>query len=227
MSPPGSTSNTIAANVLPLTHPTLHYIMPLAPSSYLHPLNVALARYHINTGKRVAAFLAQIAVESKQLTHVRESWTARKDFNPGVKSRPGGYTATSAEDYFGHWYGNRPGLGNETVEDGYTYRGRGAIQITGKKNYIDIGTAIGQPLEENPDLLATDKTVDMLASAYHFARLNHLNHVADQVDPDSPASIVHINTLLTKGVNGGYNGLSERLEFYKKALANFRSLITP
>jgi putative chitinase len=201
-------------------------IMPHAPIRYFHPLEKAMRRYHITTPKRVSAFLSQIAVESKQLRHTHELWTTRKDFQlPGVQRSK--FTATNAKEYFEHWYGNRSkGLGNTTAEDGYTYRGRGAIQITGKANYESIGKGIGKPLLEHPELLETDPAIDMLASAYYFSVRARLLHVADRVDSSNEHSVYLTNLHLTKGVNGGLNGLDERLHHYKKALLHFDMIKT-
>jgi putative chitinase len=206
------------ALVLPLALATLQGIMRQAPSKFLFPLNAAMGKYEINTGKCVAGFLAQLAVESNQLRHTHELWTSKKNFQLTGVNRPP-HTATSQKDYFEYWYGNRQDLGNITAEDGYTYRGRGAIQITGRDNYRRIGIGIGQPLETNPDLLATSDAVDMLASAYFFAALKGLNPVADGVDPGDQQSISDVNRKLTKAINGGFNGLAERLQFFKKGLA--------
>jgi len=214
-SPTGSQNSP--ASVLPLALATFHGVMPQAPSKFLFPLNSAIAKYVINTGKRVAGFLAQLAVESNQLKHTHELWTSKKNFQLLGVNRPP-HTATSQKDYFEYWYGKRPDLGNITAEDGYTYRGRGAIQVTGRDNYRSIGIGIGQPLETNPDLLATNDPVDMLASAYFFAVLKGLNPVADAVDPGDQQSITNVNRKLTKAVNGGFNGLPERLQFFKKGL---------
>lgn len=213
------THKTVTASKLPISLQTFHHIMPNAPAHYIKPLNLAMARYSINTGKRIAAFLAQLAVESEELRHTHERWSDRKHFKlSGVHRKA--HTATLKEDYFKYWYGNRhKNLGNDTADDGYTYRGRGAIQVTGKANYTQIGLAIGKPLAANPDLVETDDEVDMLASAYFFARLRHLNHVADEVDPHNPVSIANINHRLTYNVNGGYNGEAKRLRYYNKALA--------
>ncbi len=57
-----------------------------------------------------------------------------------------GHTGASKKEYFEYWYGKRVDLGNITAEDGYTFRGRGAIQITGRANYRLVGRGIGQPL---------------------------------------------------------------------------------
>jgi putative chitinase len=108
-----------------------------------------MAKFHIDTAKRVAGFLSQLAEESKQLRHRREKFTLRKHFHlDGVHRKP--HTATSEQDYFEYWYGKRPDLGNLTALDGFTYRGRGAIQITGRSNYAAAGRAIGRPLEARP-----------------------------------------------------------------------------
>jgi putative chitinase len=219
MATPGPTAQAVQpVKTLPLNLTQLNAIMRRAPAKYLSPLNLAMQRYDITTGKRVAAFLAQIAVESQELTHTHELWSSRKDFKlAGVKREA--YTASNKEDYFKHWYGKR--AGNTTDEDGYTYRGRGAIQITGKSNYIAIGNGIGEPLEKQPDLVETDARVDMLASAYYFAKLGHLNQVADGVQPDKPDSVTAVNRQLTQVVNGGANGINERLAYYNKALKLF------
>ena len=69
----------------------------------------------------------------------------KKDFRlPG--SARDGHTGASKKEYFEYWYGKRVDLGNITAEDGYTFRGRGAIQITGRANYRLVGRGIGQPL---------------------------------------------------------------------------------
>jgi putative chitinase len=210
--------STLQSNPLTSIQAQVRTIMPHMPSKFLHPLEVAMRRYEITTPKRIAAFLSQIAVESNQLRHTRERWTARKDFQlPGVHRSK--FTATNEKEYFEHWYGNRTkGLGNTTAEDGYTYRGRGAIQITGKANYTRIGKGIGKPLAEHPELL-DDPLVDMLASAYFFAVRARLLHVADKVNSSDDSSVYSTNFHLTKGVNGGTNGLNDRLSHYKKALA--------
>jgi putative chitinase len=210
---------TAPPRILPLTLYTLRSVMMHAPAKYLQPLNSAMARYEINTPKRVAGLLAQLAVESNELRHTHELWSARKNFQLSGVNRAA-FTASSQKDYFEHWYGQRTkDLGNVTAEDGYTYRGRGAIQITGKANYAAISKAIGKPLVTQPDLLETDLMVGMLASAYFFAGLKHLLHVADATDPSKPSNISHVNARLTVAVNGGYNGLSDRLRYFKKGLA--------
>ena len=209
---------TAAASILPLTATNFRHVMPHAPGKFLHPLNAAMTKYGICTAKRVAGFLGQLAVESMELRHTHEFWSAKRDFHLSGLSRHA-HTAASKKGYFEYWYGKRADLGNTTAEDGYTYRGRGAIQITGRSNYRAIGLGIGKPLETRPDLLEKDDAVDMLASAFFFAVLKRLNPVADSVDPKDKKSVEHVNMALTRAVNGKYNALTERLEYFRKALS--------
>lgn len=198
----------------------LKAIMPHAPSRYFHPLEVAMRRYQITTPQRISAFLSQVAVESNQLRHTHEAWSGKKDFQlKGVHRSK--FTAANQQEYFEHWYGKRKDLGNTTAEDGYTYRGRGAIQVTGKANYASIGKALGKPLLEHPELLETDVDLDMLAAAYFFSVHKRLLPVADKVDSSDEFSVYVTNLHLTKGVNGGMNGLQDRLRYFKKALDTF------
>ncbi len=216
MTGPGQPRN-LEASAPPLGLPDLHRIMPHAPKRFLAPLNAAMATYGISTPKRVAGFLAQLAVESMELRHMHEFWSSRREFHlPGVERKA--QSAKSKREYFEYWYGSREDLGNRPAADGYTYRGRGAIQITGRANYRKIGRGIGKPLETNPDLLETDDAVDLLASAYFFAVEKRLISVADSVDPKSHASIVHVNKQMTRAVNGKFNGLQDRLQYFKRAL---------
>ncbi|PVX86395.1 glycoside hydrolase family 19 protein [Paraburkholderia unamae] len=203
--------------VLPITLHTLHQIMRHAPKKYLDPLNDAMDEYDIDSAKRVAAFLSQLAVESSELRHTHEKWTNKYNFSlPGVKRAA--FTAQTDKEYFEHWYGNRPELGNDKPGDGFKYRGRGSIQITGKNTYRLVGTGIGEPLIEQPQLLESDITVDMYASAYFFSKYARLCAIADRVNPHDATSVQHVNHMLTHGVNKGINGLIERLHYYRRAL---------
>jgi putative chitinase len=203
--------------ILTITLKQLHAIMRHAPAKFLAPLNAAMRKYQISTPKRAAGFLSQIALESNELRHTHEGWTKREDFQ--LTGGRDDFTATTQKEYFEYWYGNRADLGNTTAEDGFTFRGRGAIQITGRKNYKRVGEGIGQTLEEKPELVEDDLAVDMLASAYYFAVTAKLLRVADQVVPSKKASVIATNKHLTRGVNGkGMKALEERLRYYKKAL---------
>lgn len=98
-------------------------------------------------------------------------------------------------------YSNRMGNGNELSGEGWKYRGRGALQLTGKANYQAFADYLNKPeIMTNPDLVATEYAFE--SALFYFAK-NNLWTIASKVDE---ASI----TLLTKRINGGYNGLEDR-----------------
>ena len=102
------------------------------------------------------------------------------------------------------------GNGNEASGDGYKFRGRGYIQLTGRDNYTAFGKSIGVAIEETPDLVGSQYA---LASAAWFWQKNKLNEIADSGATDE------VVTKITKRVNGGTIGLPDRIkhfnEFYK------------
>jgi predicted chitinase len=141
--------------------------------------------YEIDTPLRASAFLAQIAHESGELKFMEEIWgptAQQKKYEPpsDVASR----------------------LGNTQPGDGFRYRGRGPIQITGRANYQKYGDLLGVDLIGNPDLAATPQFA--FSTAGLFWKLNGLNELADVQD----------FTTITKRINGGLNGLAERERYY-------------
>jgi putative chitinase len=107
-------------------------------------------------------------------------------------------------------YGSRMGNGDEVSGDGYKFRGRGYIQLTGKNNYVAFGKAINEDIAVNPDLVATKYP---LLSAAWFWSSNSLNALADKGADD--ASV----TAITKRVNGGTIGLPDRIKHFKEYYA--------
>ncbi|WP_245808314.1 glycoside hydrolase family 19 protein [Deinococcus hopiensis] len=99
-------------------------------------------------------------------------------------------------------YEGRADLGNTQKGDGYRYRGRGWIQLTGRHNYRRFGQKLGLDLEGNPDLAARADVAAKLAAAYWTDR--GLNAYADQGDFRE----------ITRRINGGYNGLADRERYY-------------
>jgi putative chitinase len=111
-------------------------------------------------------------------------------------------------------YSNRMGNGPETTGEGYKFRGRGALQTTGKSNYIALSQYLDKPeIITNPDLVATDYA---FASAIFYFSKNKLWNLCTKVDD---ASILAV----TKRVNGGTNGLSDRVAKTKKYYALLNS----
>ena len=104
-------------------------------------------------------------------------------------------------------YANRMGNGDEASGDGFKYRGRGYIQLTGKNNYQAFSGFIGEDCVANPDLVATTYP---LASAAFFFNANNIWAICDRGANDATV------TSVTKAVNGATHGLAERLQNFKK-----------
>lgn len=105
----------------------------------------------------------------------------------------------------GEAYEGRADLGNTEPGDGVRYRGRGLIQITGRANYRDCGAALGVDLLASPELLESPELA--CRSAAWFWKSRGLNEIADKGD----------FKLVTKRINGGYNGYQDRLKYYERA----------
>jgi len=174
--------------------------------------NTVLPRYEITTVERVAAFLAQCGHESADFTVLKENLNYSADGLHKVfpKRFP---TVESANAYnrnpekiANKIYSDRMGNGPEASGEGYKFRGRGAIQLTGKENYSKFATSIGQSLDE---AVAYTETLDgAIESACWFWNTNKLNALADAAD------IV----TLTKRINGGTLGLDERKHHFENNL---------
>jgi putative chitinase len=146
----------------------------------------ALHEFGIDTPQRQAAFLAQIGHESGGLHFTVELW---------------GPTPAQTS------YEGRVDLGNTQPGDGYTYRGRGLIQVTGRSNYERMGRALGMDLVKTPELLASAKFA--CRSAGCFWQSHGLNTYADSNDFEK----------LTRKINGGLTGLDDRKLLWDAAKA--------
>ncbi len=194
----------------------LKSIMPKAGSAaekFLQPLNDAMARFAINTPAREAAFLAQLAHESGQLKTLVENLNYGAPGLLAIFSRY--FTPDLAKSYerqpakiANRVYANRIGNGNEASGDGWRYRGRGPIQLTGRANYRACGAAIGVDIEAAPDLVQ-EPVAGALAAAW-FWSVNKLNALADANTAKSCEAI----SAKVNGKNPAH-GLSERLAFWK------------
>ncbi len=174
---------------------TLIKIMPLCPRSrallFLQPLNEAMSEYDIITAERMAAFLAQVAHESAQLRYV-------------VELASGG--AYDGDDDLGNTCAEAIAIAQaHKTTPGPMWKGRGLIQITGYDNYAACGRDLGLNLIESPQLL---EQPDYAArSAGWFWDKRNLNNLADVGDFRG----------ITKRINGGYNGYTDRVGYYQRA----------
>ena len=179
---------------------------------YYEALNDILPLYGITSKLRICHFLAQILHESCHLKYKSENLNysaqaLRKTFNKYFPTDElANQYAKKPEKIANRVYANRMGNSNEKSGDGWRYRGRGVLQLTGKTNYINCGNNLGLDLVNNPDLIIEDAKVSIEVACW-FWRKNDLNLYADNDD---------INTI-TKRINGGLNGINDRKSILKLA----------
>ncbi len=178
---------------------------------WLEALNAAMARFEIDTPRRSAAFLAQVAHESALLTTLEENL----DYSASglLAVFPQRFTPAEAAAYqprpvaiANRVYASRHGNGDEASGDGWKYRGRGLIQVTFRDNYRACGAALGNPFELDPDALVQRGNAALSAAWYWKA--HGCNQLADAGDTRA----------ITLKINGGVNGLEHRTALYRRAL---------
>ena len=170
-------------------------------------------KFNINTPLRLAHFLAQAGHESGGFRAVTEN------LNYGAKGLMGIFkkyfpTAALAAQYerkpekiANRVYGGRMGNGAEASGEGFKFRGRGYIQLTGKENYTAFDKTVEDNILATPDLVATK--YPLLSAAWFFSK-NGLNSLADKGATDADV------TAITKRVNGGTIGLADRIKHFKE-----------
>jgi len=181
------------------------------PDAVFAQIPYTAAKFNITTNLRLAHFLAQCSHESGNFKAVNENLNYSKD---GLKKIFGKYFpgnlsesyAKQPEKIASRVYGGRMGNGDETTKEGFKFRGRGFIQLTGKSNYVNFTKFIGEDCVSNPDLVSTKYP---LASAAYFFDVNALWSVCDKGADDKTVALV------TKRVNGGTNGLDQRIKEFK------------
>lgn len=159
---------------------------------WVDPLNDAMLACGITTPARVAAFIATIGHESGRLRYVRELW--------GPTPQQQRYEASKR-------------LGNGMPGDGFRYRGRGLIQITGRANYRAVGQALGVAFEAFPGWL--EKPAYAALSAAHFWSSHGCNELADTGDFEAICDVVNIGRRTTQ--RGDANGYAERAALWARA----------
>ena len=202
-----------------ITSDTLRKIYPQSKNiaRYCEALHQAMSECGIDTAARACAFLAQVGHESAQLNRIEENLNysaqaLRKVFPKYFR------TPQEASSYAHHperianrVYGNRMGNGSEESGDGWKFRGRGLIQITGRDNYVSMSALMGKDLTVWPDALLMP--LDACRSAALWWKANGLNSLADKLVSDERKTFETI----TKRVNGGLNGLEDRWAIYQRA----------
>lgn len=181
------------------------------PDDLADALSELFDKYEINTVNRAAGFLAQCGHESAGFTVLKENlnYSAeglnkvfKKYFPTLASAQP---YARNPEKIANKVYANRMGNGPESSGEGYKFRGRGAIQLTGKNNYTSYAKSVGMTIDE---VIADLETLDgAIESACWFWKNNGLNAICDKND------IV----AMTKKINGGTIGLEERTKHYEHA----------
>lgn len=186
------------------------------PDSVIAQIPEVAAKFGITNNLRLAHFLSQCGHESGGFKAVQENLNYGAK---GLRGIFGKYFPTDAkaleyerkpEKIANLVYGNRMGNGDEASGEGYKFRGRGYIQLTGKSNYSNFAKFIGEDTVANPDLVATKYP---LASAAFFFQSNGLWAICDKGADEATV------TAVTKRVNGGTIGLADRLAHFKEYYA--------
>jgi putative chitinase len=182
------------------------------PDTVLAQIPETAKKFNITNNLRLAHFLAQCGHESGNFKAVSENLNYSAD---GLKKIFGKYFpgnlnesyARQPEKIASRVYASRMGNGDEASKEGFKFRGRGYIQLTGKANYTNFTKFIGEDCVSNPDLVATKYP---LASAGFFFDSNKLWSICDRGADDATV------TAVTKRVNGGTIGLADRIKHFKE-----------
>lgn len=212
----GAPAQTPASVAIPVSEFKLANLKGHVPDSVIAQIPDTAAKFGITNPLRLAHFLAQCGHESGGFKAVQENLNYGAK---GLRSIFGRYFPTDAkaleyerkpEKIANLVYGNRMGNGAEPTGEGYKFRGRGYIQLTGKDNYSRFDKTVDEDILSNPDLVATKYP---LASAAFFFQSNGLWAICDKGADDATV------TAVTKRVNGGTIGLADRLKHFKEYYA--------
>jgi putative chitinase len=182
------------------------------PDAVIAQIPETAAKFNITNNLRLAHFLSQCGHESGGFKAVSENLNYSAD---GLKKIFGKYFpgnlnesyARQPEKIAARVYASRMGNGDEASKEGFKFRGRGFIQLTGKANYTNFTKFIGEDCIANPDLVATKYP---LASAAFFFDSNKLWSICDKGADDATV------TAVTKRVNGGVIGINDRIKHFKE-----------
>lgn len=176
------------------------------------PIADAMYANGIDTTLRMCAFLAQIGHESNRLRSITENLNYS---TTALRSVFGKYFpdttianqyARQPEKIANRVYANRMGNGAESSGDGWKYRGRGLIQLTGKNNYTAFSKWSGVDCVANPDQIVEDENLCVLSAVWYW----NTNNLSDYADREQFETI-------TRRINGGLNGQVDRVALYERA----------
>jgi len=181
------------------------------PDSVYNEIPTVIDKFNINTPLRLSHFLAQCAHESGNFRVVTENLNysisgLKKTFGRYFPNNLAESYARNPEKIASRVYGSRMGNGDETTKEGWKFRGRGYIQLTGKNNYEKFADSINEDVVSNPDLVSEKYP---LTSAAWFFKNNCINKCDEGASYDTIKKV-------TRCVNGGYNGLEDRWEHFKE-----------
>jgi putative chitinase len=183
------------------------------PDAVIAMIPDTAAKFQINTPLRLAHFLAQCGHESGGFRATQENLNYSAKGLNGIFRKYFPTEAAAAayarqpQKIASKVYANRMGNGSEASGEGYKFRGRGYIQLTGKENYTAFGKSIGEDMTANPDVVASKYA--LLSAAWFFSK-NGLHKMADEGASDL------VVTKITKRVNGGTIGLPDRIKHFKE-----------
>ena len=212
----GTTTPTAPVVAAPITNSgnlKLSKLKGHIPDAVIAMIPDTAAKFAINTPLRLAHFLAQCGHESGGFRATQENLNYSAKGLMGIFKK---YFPTSAlaaqyerkpEKIAARVYGGRMGNGAEATKEGYKFRGRGYIQLTGKENYTAFGKSIGEDILSNPDVVSSKYA--LLSAAWFFSK-NGLHKMADSGASDA------VVTQITKRVNGGTIGLPDRIKHFKE-----------
>ena len=182
------------------------------PDTVIAQIPGVVDKFEINTSLRLAHFLAQTGHESGGFKAVSENLNYGAAGLQSIFKKY--FTAESAKEFerkpekiANIVYANRMGNGPQASGEGYKFRGRGYIQLTGKDNYAAFDKTVEDDILANPDLIATK--YPLLSAAWFFHK-NGLHKIADEGATDA------VVTKVTKRVNGGTIGLADRIKHFNE-----------
>jgi putative chitinase len=202
-----------AAPIVPIGGLKLDKLKGHIPDAVIQMIPDTAAKFQINTPLRLAHFLAQCGHESGGFRVTQENLNYSAKGLMGIFKK---YFPTEAianayqrqpQKIANKVYANRMSNGDEASGDGFKFRGRGYIQLTGRANYTSFGKSIGEDIASNPDVVSGKYA---LLSAAWFWSNNGLNKLADGGATDA------VVTTITKRVNGGTIGLPDRIKHFKE-----------